>query len=247
MLATTSIVIFSQNAFWGNMNLEALGKIASTCKEFKKEVYENQASFLKLIMDNEKSIRNKEFYVRDAMSRLSLSLPTITRFLKNLPPANTYYLPEGVRYVRERKIPVIYAHHLAMERSGGMKTVAKLNNKAIAKYNKENEKLVNDGRAILVDAEERFAQMHNAVTNAIQRLKDENHRDIRGRVTIMKSMRHYLERVQTKADILRLHLDKKTIDRKDIKDASKKLQNDLDGITSSFTSHRRLNTFMTVI
>jgi hypothetical protein len=260
-LSLVASVIFATDAFWTKMNVEGLGALLSTCHEFRNELTWNESNkekkkgspppplFIKalnIIMANVHHQYNRELSVKEAMLRFSLTMPCIVKFCKNLPGDNPYHLSGNFHDFKNRyRILFTDAMTIAMERKGGLKTVAKLKVKAATTNDKRIEKMAKDSGEYVENVEATLARMLEGIDKAIDILKNEQNKDYRGRITIIKSIRYEVERVQSRADWLRyvLNSPRSKSNICSIKEATKALKHHKDVLARRYTSHSRLNSF----
>ena len=260
-LSSVAFVIFDTDAFWTKMNVEGLGTLLSTCHEFRneltmvksnKEKLKEEGSLplfikaLNIIMANTHYQYNRELSVKDAMLRFSLTMPCIVKFCRNLPEDNPYHLTETFHdFKKQYRILFTDAMTIAMERKGGLKTVAKLKVKAATAEDKRIEKMAKASSEYMEDVEVTLARMLEGIATAINILKNEEKKDYRGRITIIKSIRYEVERVQSRADWLRYVLNSPRSKSNFclIKEATKALKHHKDVLARRYMSHSRLNSF----
>lgn len=265
-LQTVSSILFSTDAFWANMKLEGLGMIMSTCSEFRndlirtsnkpftqnKELVATQSSFLSKviasIMEGDLSRKVKELSLKEAMARFVLPMPLILKFCRALPDSSPYHIANDARGTRsaafKERTRILFtdAFGLAMNRKGGLQTVAKLKDEAAAANTLALEKTIDSSRRYLAEVELSLERMLKGVDYAMDQLKKEQHKVSIGRNSVLKAMRHAVNRVQDKADFLRCTLNASPASKQfAIKEATKVLKHHKEILDCRYMSNRRLN------
>ena len=243
-----TFALFSNEVFWMNMTVEALGLLFSVSKDFKNELGMKQnapnemKNILKLILNHGDPLL-KKITVKEAVARFALTLPSILNYCSGLPKESPFYRLKLRSY---NEIPFMAAFTLAVERKGGFQKVAKLKARSLAIKDKTTEKIASASRSVLTKAQVNLEQMMDGTSQAIDKLKNVHNREkFMGRITILKTMRETILRVDAMAEWLRYVLETPQLnkDRVIIRKATKTLKDQHDTLVRRYNSHHRMGEY----
>ena len=243
-----TFALFSNDAFWMNMTVKSLGLLLSVSNEFKNELGlkqntpEGMKKILELILNHGDPLL-REITVKEAVARFALTMPSILHYCSGLPKESPFHCLKLRGYY---KIPFMVAFTLALERKGGLQKVAKLKVAKLAIQDKTTEKIVVASRSVLIKAQVNLGQMMDGISQAITTLKNvQNREKFLGRITILKTVRETILRVDAMTEWLRYVLETPQLnkDRVIIRKATKTLKDQHDTLVRRYNSHHRLGQY----
>lgn len=240
-ISSVTFVLFHSEVFWGNVKIESLGLLQSTCKEFKNAILDkDHADGTKYSRENKKrkrdqgplpviqnppktlgdytsitstleyavihimkgnpNVRKTELSVKEACLRFALSASRIHDFCTKLSPECKYFYHAtcSSNFKEYHCILFVDAVKMAMERKGGMTTVAKL--KAQSKTRRERTKSakINEGLDLLQKNTDIFNRMEQGISLSLGKMKETKPPNYQNKKLLLKTLRHDMINVESR-------------------------------------------------